>query len=280
MSEDWNSPGTGRRRAPNRELSALRAKYISHRDTLSRLAADAPTGHMAQLYERVTSEIDSAIRKLDDLDKGDGGALAIPLPNVEEPSRPVHPAMVGAEDRIEEREWQTGAPETYSPVVQRDQSGLRKALLALVALAAIAFLGFFAWSATRDDSDSPVIVDETVAAGGTTPEPTPAVVEAGPLAINPSSFDFGAVERGTRKSGRFQIANNTGAPMPLAVSRSQCRCLWFQHPQIIPANSTATLTITVDAARVKSGGVDEIVTVSSKDDSAVTADIEVTAAVQ
>lgn len=280
MADDLNSPGGGQRRPPNRELAALRARYIHHRDTLSKLTADAPTGHMAQVYERVTAEIDSAIRKLDDLDRGDGGALVLPLAPVTEPVKPLHPAMIGAEDRIETREWQPQGADVYSPSVQRDQTGLRKLILALIAIAAIALLGFFAWSATRNGDDSPSVVEESGAELEPGPEAEPAIAEAGPLAITPASFDFGAVEKGTRKSGRFQIANNTDSALPVAISRSACRCLWFQHPQIIPPNSTATLTVTVDAARAKSGKVAEVVTVSSKDDSAITADVEVTAAIQ
>lgn len=280
MADEWNSPVGGQRRPPNRELAALRAKYIHHRDTLSKLSADAPTGHMAKVYERVTAEIDSAIRKLDDLDRGDDGALAMPLDAVAEPVKPVHPAMIGADDRIENREWDPQGADVYSPSVQGDQTGLKKLILALVAIAAIALLGFFAWSATKNGEDSPAVVEESGADLEPAPESEPVIAEAGPLTITPASFDFGTVEKGTRKSGRFQIANNTDSALPVAVSRSECRCLWFQHPQIIPPNTTASLTVTVDAARAKSGKVEELVTVSSKDDSAVTADVEVTAAIQ
>lgn len=279
MAEDWNSPGGSRNRPPNRELASLRARYIRHRDTLSKLTADAPTAHMEQLYDRVTAEIDSAIQKLDELDKGEGGAAALPLASSDEPGKPLHPAMIGAEGGIENREWQTGGADVYSPAVQPDQSGLRKGILALIAVAVIALLGFFAWSISRPDDDAPTVVEESDTAGEAAPEPTPATVEA-PLAISPQSFDYGSVARGTRKSGRFQIANNTDSPIQLAVSRSLCRCLWFQHPQILPPNSTATLTITVDGGRAKTASVNEIVTVSSKEDSSITADVEVNAAIQ
>ncbi|HUF16747.1 MAG TPA: DUF1573 domain-containing protein [Thermoanaerobaculia bacterium] len=279
MAEDWNSSGGGRRRPPSRELASLRARYIHHRDTLSKLSSDAPTGHMAQLYERVISEIDSAIQKLDELDKGEGGALALPLATPEAPSKPLHPAMIGAEERIEEREWQAQGADVYSPSVQRDQSGLRKGILALIAIAVIALLAFFAWSVTRTADDSPAVVEEAGSEAEVTPDPTPVVIEQA-LAISPASFDFGVVAKGTRKAARFQIVNDTGSALPVAVSRSQCRCLWFQHPQIIPPDSTATLSITVDAARAKSGNLEEIVTISSKNDSSITADVEVIASIQ
>jgi hypothetical protein len=186
--------------------------------------------------------------------------------------------MVGAEDRIDTREWQTQNADVYSPGVQRDGSALRKGIIALIAVAAIALLGWFAWSSTRSDDEVPAVVEES-ATGTAVEQPSPTIVEA-PLAVNPPSFDFGAVSKGTRKSERFQLVNNSDQAIPVAVSRSQCRCLWFQHPQIIPPNSTSTLTVTVDGARAKSGNLNEVVTVSSKENAITSADFEVTAAIQ
>ena len=277
MSEDWNSGGTGRRRG--RELSALRERYAQHRQTISRLAADAPTEHMAAIYERVTADIDSAVRKLDELEQGAAPPIAVPVaPPLAEP-HPVHPARIGAEDRIDTREWQTVGGDVYQEPVARG-GGARKAAIALIALAALAVLGWFAWSATRgeDDDAAPVVVEETTTVPAEA-EPTPEVVES-PISATPATYDFGTVAKGTRKAGRFQLVNNTDEAIPIAVSRSQCRCLWFQHPQILPPNATATLTITVDGARAKSGTLSEVVTVSSKENATTSADIEITAAVQ
>lgn len=274
MSDDWNSGTSGRRRG--RELSALRERYAQHRQTISRLAADAPTEHMASVYERAIAEIDTAVRKLDELEQG----VAPPIPvsrTVDEP-HPVHPALIGADDRIETREWKTSHEDVYQGPPSAG-GGVKKAAIALIAIAAIAIIGWFAWTATRGEDESPRIVEETSTATATEQQPTPEVVES-PLSASPATYDFGSVAKGTRKAGRFQLVNNTDESIPIAVSRSQCRCLWFQHPQILPPNSTATLTITVDGGRAKTGPLSEVVTVSSKESPTTSVDIEITAAVE
>ena len=54
--------------AQTREIELLRRHYRTHRDTLSRLISDAPTEHLAAEYQRLVSDIDMAVRKLDELE--------------------------------------------------------------------------------------------------------------------------------------------------------------------------------------------------------------------
>src|SRR6202011_5820659 len=51
-----------------REIELLRRHYRAHRDALSRMIGDAPSEHLAAEYQRLISEIDMAVRKLDELE--------------------------------------------------------------------------------------------------------------------------------------------------------------------------------------------------------------------
>ena len=51
-----------------REIEMLRRHYRAHRESLSRMIGDAPSEHLAGEYQKLISEIDMAVRKLDELE--------------------------------------------------------------------------------------------------------------------------------------------------------------------------------------------------------------------
>src|SRR5690348_7466957 len=65
--------------ARSREIEMIRQHYRAHRDTLGRLAAEAPSEHLANEYSRLMADIDSSLRKLDELE-GRGPSAATPPP--------------------------------------------------------------------------------------------------------------------------------------------------------------------------------------------------------
>src|SRR5213595_1320506 len=51
-----------------REIELLRQRYKRNREALQRLIPDAPTEHLASVYDEITREIDDALRKIDELE--------------------------------------------------------------------------------------------------------------------------------------------------------------------------------------------------------------------
>ena len=52
----------------SREIARLREHYKNHRETLEGLMGDAPSDHLAGEYQRLVTEIDIAVRKIDELE--------------------------------------------------------------------------------------------------------------------------------------------------------------------------------------------------------------------
>src|ERR1041385_1517032 len=65
--------------ARSREIEMIRQHYRAHRDALGRLAAEAPTEHLAGEYNRLIADIDGSLRKLDELE-GRGTPTLTPPP--------------------------------------------------------------------------------------------------------------------------------------------------------------------------------------------------------
>src|SRR5258706_11631643 len=76
MSDDFGTVSV-RREDRAREIEIMRQRYRAHRDTLQRLAADAPTDHLAMEYQQLVAEVEKALAKLDELE-GRGDALPPP----------------------------------------------------------------------------------------------------------------------------------------------------------------------------------------------------------
>jgi hypothetical protein len=273
---DWE-----RGRSQNREIATLRKRYADHRETVSRLLADAPTERLAQSYARLRAEIDAAIAKIDEIDGAAAGPIE--LKTVPQPAAPsTHPALRGAEEE--------DAPLTIDQDLLRDdyiETPERRRFPAAAVVAAILvvllLVAFVVWRFARTNEPADTIVEEATTAVPSTiaEEPVPpTVAPRDPLAVTPEQYDYGIVRKGTRKSQKFTLTNNSEAPLVVTTSRSQCRCLWFEHPASIPPGGSGSLTITVDGARAKSGPLSEVVQIGVKDRADLTAEVEVRGTVQ
>lgn len=286
MSDDLNTINANRAKVFGREVEALRKRYLQHRETLGRLTADAPTEHLAHEYARLQRDIDSAMAKLDELERGSSPDVTTeraPLPSPPPPPRPLtQPSSVPTAG--ERRAWQTTpiAP-TPEPEPASNGSGLLTIGIVAAGIVVLGVIILLVWYFLSTEKPPEALRDKP--AVSTTPVITetqapPPPVQAVPLSVTPADFNYGTIRKGTRATHQFTLANGTDTPITIATSRSTCRCLWFKHAPSIPPHGTTSLTVTVDGGRAKKGPVDEQVQVSAKGSAQTTATIHVVANVE
>jgi Na+-transporting methylmalonyl-CoA/oxaloacetate decarboxylase gamma subunit len=267
----------------NREIATLRKRYVDHRELLSRMIADAPADRLAQSYMQVRAEIDAAIAKIDEIEGGRATTAPIDLkPQASAAAGSTHPALRGTGE---------AEPLAIDQDLLRDdyiETPHRRAFPAAAAVAVVlvllSLLAFVVWRFARNvESTRSSIVEETatsVEPATTATEPLEPPPAAQSLAITPVQYDYGIIRKGTRKTQKFSMTNNSDGPLTVRTGRSNCRCLWFEHPDTILPGATGALTITVDGGRAQAGPVSETVVVSSRDKPDISARIQVTARVQ
>lgn len=246
MSDDFGTVNVRRGERGRGDVELLRQYYRQHRDALAKMIAD----------------IDRALLELDQIAVG-----AMPSPSETPLSRPA----------LQE------PPEL--PAQYGDEPRARIPLMLIAAILALAVIGGLIWWASRDRQDgaSP-IVEETTTAPVSTASDT-AVEEVAPaapaaLVAAPRAHDYGVIRKGTRATRQFELTNNSEEPMSIVVSRSACRCLFYEHAPVIPPKAKENLTVTVDGARAKAGDLRETLKVSSKSDATVATTLDVTATIR
>jgi hypothetical protein len=273
-----------------RELDALRLHYRSHRDTLQKLAAEAPSEHMAAEYQRMIAVIDASLRKIDDLE----GTVPHPQRRPTSSSAITTPALplkddISSRATAADQPLETGTMYEETTVTEVD-NGSRTLLIIAAAVVVMAILGWLIWrSGSRDGRD-------TSSATSTSRTETTQVVEATPdtvataapepegaadgLSAKPATQDYGVINKGTRATRQFEIRNNTGATVNIQLARSTCRCLYYEYSEVIAPGTSETVTVTVDAAKAKAGALNEPIQVSAKKDPAVKTLIRVKATIE
>ncbi|HVT44766.1 MAG TPA: DUF1573 domain-containing protein [Thermoanaerobaculia bacterium] len=291
MPDDWSTVSLGRDKALEREIQILRERYLEHSDQLEKLLATAPSENLAKEYQRLRDDITATITKLDELERGVGpvprrAATMTPIVNRPDTERAATapPGSLPA--------WSPGnselraAPSSYNtPATPAVSTGARLLLIGVAGVAVLFLLGFLMWKYLLG---LPRGVDElpigTAAEDTTTMEPDTPVETTPPappvLQAEPSSYDFGLVQKGTRKTNRFRLTNNGDSQLTINVARSECRCLWFDYPATIPAGGSISLTVTVDGARAERGSLREVARIASKSDPSAGATIEVSATIE
>ncbi|HYR27822.1 MAG TPA: DUF1573 domain-containing protein [Thermoanaerobaculia bacterium] len=302
MSDDFGTV-SAKRGDRGREIEALRARYRRHRDALMGLVSDAPTELIAADYRRVIADIDVAMARLNEAEL----PVAAPPPP---PPLPTHPARRGME--LEEPPPRLKTEPGMRPLVtttaaepdpdetitygsDMSDSRSRLALIAVAAILALAAIAYLIWKASdRPGSETTTTVaEETVTSGDTTatlaedgpvtPEDTTGARPAAgarPITVTPDSIDYGIVQKGTRVTRQYEIVNNGDEPISPQVSRSTCRCLYYEHAPVVPPKAKETLTVTIDGAKAKAGPLLESIRVSAKSDPSIVATFDVTATVR
>ena len=254
MSDDFGTVNVSRADRA-REIEAMREQFRRHRESLQKLAADAPTERFASEYNRLIAEIDAAMAKVDELEPG---------------MRPLVPPPHTI-DSIADYEPRPGS------------SSSRVVLIAIVALIALGVIGWLIWKASSDRNKPPVA--ETTTTTATTTTVAPATVEETPAVVNvltstPTSADYGTIRKGTRATRQFTIRNESDKPVTMQVARSTCRCLFYEYVALVPPKAKETVTVTIDGARAKAGTLHETIKVTAKSDPSIATSFDVTANIQ
>lgn len=263
-----------RREDRAKEIEAIRQRFLRHRDTLTNLAGDAPTLALGMEYNRLIKEIDAQMVKLDALEErtpNDTQPMQ-PLKRTEPGKRPLTPAPPMFEIHAPEEK-----PRTTSRIV----------LIVLIGLVVLGAISWLMWQASSDELPVTSTIAQSIGTSITpatiepvTPAPAP-VPRSGPaLTVEPATQDFGAIRRGSRPSRQYEITNHTDQLIPIQVSRSNCRCLYYAHNGTIAPNQKETVTVTIDATRPKARRLSEKIRVFDKNNPANETSFNVTATIR
>jgi len=270
MSDDFGTVSV-KRGDRAREIEVLRQQYRTHRESLGRLAADAPTEALAAEYQRLIASIDASMRKLDELE---GRPASGDLGDTQKMS--TSPGMRPL----------AGAPSPGSPAASETASSTPRMLLIVIGgLIVLGIIGWLIFRASSDRHPKTGPITETTAttitnATGTespiTPAPvTTAEASGGVLKIAPAVNDYGVIRKGTRVVRQFALTNSGTTPLDIQIARSNCRCLFYEYNAKVAPGKKETITVAVDGARAKPGAIDEHIAVTAKSDPSISATLEV-----
>jgi hypothetical protein len=287
MSDDFGTVSV-RRAEKARELEILRQHYREHLEALSELAENVPTDFLATEYQRLISEIDAAMRKLEELEgHGEGPSR----PKTQPGSRPIVHSPTLTDDAAGPRTYVSSAaspaPNTQSRIV----------IMLVAGLLVLGLIGWLIWRAGGDrrrtaaraggQSTTTEAINDTAAPATIAPiTPVPASTGTVPAAganvlkVTPALADYGTIRKGTRATRQFEIVNTSPAPIAIKVARSACRCLYYEYADKILPKKKETITVTVDGARAKPGTLAETIQVTGKTDPSITASFQVQATIK
>lgn len=274
-NEDWSQRelDEGRRgdRAVDREVERLKSVYRQHADALAKLSASAPTKALARKYSDLIGDINRSILGL-----GDREASV----SRQEPERPVDPSISPPSPRRSVSDVQLRTePGRVVPGTEPEPSAVGRIVLILgMAIVVICLLAFFVWRFAGEPRTEPRADDVTP--GATASNPAEATAPLPGLRIAPQAQDYGVVYKGTRVAKSFEISNTSDREFTIEVERSDCRCLWFDYPKLVPAGGNVTLTVAVDGGLAEPGLLSEAVLVSVNEPPRQTAEVVVTAEIR
>jgi len=266
------------------EIDVLRQRYRNHRQSLATLAGDAPSEALATEYQRLIGNIDSSLRKLDEVEG---------RPPVDPAETQKMKTSPGTRPLATPPPYEPSAPYVESPPRAASPAS-RLALIVVGGLVVLVIIGWLIMHASDRRGKKTVPVTETTStaitpAAGTEPPVTPAptttvAVATGPatLKVTPILVDYGVVRKGTRQVRQVEVVNSGAAPVVIEVSRSACRCLFYEYDgksSLVPKKKE-TITVVVDGGKAKAGALDEKIVVSAKNDPAVSATFNVRATVR
>jgi hypothetical protein len=275
MSDDFGTLSV-KRGDRAREIEILRRHYREHRDVLARMIQEAPSEQLAAEYQRLVRSIDASLSKLDDLGR------------VEDPSE------VTQTDVVPERQEPglkplsaTSAAGMYDTTPGGATPQSRVALIVIAGLVVLGIIGTLIWRASRDRAAQPPVTTETTAVANDTaapatvaPQPVAPPPTASALSAAPAIADYGTIRKGTRAVRQVEVTNTTAKQLDYTVSRSQCRCLYYEYTGKLAPNKKETLTVTVDGAKAKAGALAETLTIAAKKDPSITTTVQVTATIK
>ncbi|HEY2323958.1 MAG TPA: DUF1573 domain-containing protein [Thermoanaerobaculia bacterium] len=262
-----------------REIEILRQNYRAHRDALVQMAREAPSEQLAGEYQRLIRTIEMSLAKLNDLERGTGGVSEDTQPVIENPM---------GESGVGSRELKASQPDSQLPTPNSPPPAhdSRIAMILVAGVIVLGLIGALIWYASRDRGKVKPVTTETTtvasetATNDTTPAPSaPQPVSPPPsaLSVAPAIADYGVIRKGTRAVRQVEVTNTTDKQLDYTVSRSQCRCLYYEYSGKLAPKKKETLSVTVDGGKAKSGSLAETLTITAKKDPSVTSSFQVTA---
>ncbi|HEX3111184.1 MAG TPA: DUF1573 domain-containing protein, partial [Thermoanaerobaculia bacterium] len=88
------------------------------------------------------------------------------------------------------------------------------------------------------------------------------------------------IRKGTRAVRQVEVTNTTDKQLDYTVSRSQCRCLYYEYAGKLGPKKKETLSVTVDGAKAKAGSLSETLTITAKKDPSISSSFQVTATIK
>lgn len=285
--EDWSDREIDRGAALDREIDRLRGVYRDHAETLSKLAATSPSKQLARHYQELIAEINKAIVGLDEVDPDAIGRKSAERPAQPSERAPAEPPRQPAPSTVApppERPVLSSYTASATTAESDDGTVTRVALIIGLAIILLGVLALFVWkfSGARPVPATTAVAEPAVtpATTGDAVAPAPELRPPSPLSVTPQQQDFGIVAKGTNAVRTFEIVNRSKLAYTLEISRSKCRCLWYDPPKSLPAGGRGTLTVRVDGSRAPTGALAESVEISAKGQSDAVAVIEITADVK
>jgi hypothetical protein len=287
MSDDFGTVNV-RRGDRAREFDVLRQKYRAHRESLARMAADAPTDRLAGEYQRMIAEIDGALRKLDEVEGRAPATSATAATGAG--TRPLVTTAPPTEDTLTDFTPPPPADGRYDVADVTPGNSGRLGLIAVIVVVALAAIGYMIWRASSDRAPkTPNIVEQqpvTTSTPISVTSPPPSAATAAPpeatdtLRVVPAVADYGVIRKGTRAVRQFEITNSSAAPLTVSVGRSACRCLYYDYNSKLAPKKKETITVTVDGSKAKVGPLQEQLEVKAKGNPAATASFAVQATIK
>src|SRR5690242_2195470 len=146
--------------AQTREIELIRRHYRAHRDALARLIGDAPTEYLASEYQRLISEIDMAVRKLDELEGKPSTSPGTTAAPAFTDTNPAIRTSTGAGTRPLVRPNEpVGATSYIPPAAPGVQS--RIAIIVAAGIVVLAIIGWLIWRASSERRPTPSVVQPT-----------------------------------------------------------------------------------------------------------------------
>jgi hypothetical protein len=257
-----------------REIELLRQRYKAHRDALVQMSREAPSEQLAAEYQRLVRGIETSLAKLNELERG----------TTEPISEDTQPVM---ENPTSKPLNMTPSPGVYETAPGSGAPSSRLAMIVVAGVIVLALIGGLIWFASRDrgkvkpvTTETTAVVNDTAAPATTAPQPVAPAPGVSALTVAPAIADYGTIRKGTRAVRQVDVTNTTGKQLDYSVSRSQCRCLYYEYTGKLGPKKKETLSITVDGGKAKAGALTETITVAARKDPSITASFQVTATIK
>jgi len=249
MSDDFGTIHARR----TKEIDVLR----KHRESLVKMLAD----------------VDAQLREL--------GEITTPIHRPPSATVPAAPApSLSRDDSLGSRPIVNTAAYEEPEGAAQPGGGMRILIILGIAVVALALIGWLIWRASSDRPKADAVIEETttpVDAASTAPDtvtegepgtrtvaPVAPVAPVAAMTVTPRAHDYGLIRKGTRATRQFQFRNDSDEPVTITVSRSACRCLFYEYEALVPPKASESITVTVDGAKAKAGTLRETIRVAPK----------------